>query len=397
LSIFSVIILVAMVVPLAYLYLLAFGALRRRAPLAPCEPCYRFAVAIPAHDESLVIGQTVTRLHSLDYRPDYLDIYVVADHCTDETAFLARQAGAICFERKDNPRSGKGAALGWLFARIWETGVPYDAVIVFDADTQVDVGFLRAMASRLSKGEPVIQGQHRIRNPQDGWFPALTWAMFLVDNRFQNWGRASLGLSAMNMGDSICFRSDILRQIGWGEGQTEDYDLRLRLLLHGIRIAYEPAAIGYGEAPATWAIARRQRQRWLTGRFHSTRAHLVHLLRQALHRCDPVLLDGVAQMIFPSYSTLTVLSMMALLAQLTVNLVWHPLISPTVLLLWSLVIVLLLIYPFLGLTLERAPLSAYAVILTGAVFILWRTWLAIVSRLSRRSTSWVRTPRRAAH
>ena len=92
------------------------------------------------------------------------------------------------------------------------------------------------MDSRLAQGAQVVQGQHVIRNPDDGWFPALTWAMFLIDNRIQNLGRSNLGWSAKNMGDSICFRADVLRRLGWGEGLTEDYQLRQRLLLAGIAI-----------------------------------------------------------------------------------------------------------------------------------------------------------------
>lgn len=392
--IFSVIGLIAIAFPLAYLYLLALSSIRRSAALPAGPTDCRFAIAIPAHNEAAVIGRTIARLRSQDYPPAQFDIYVVADHCTDQTAEVVRQSGATCFERTEGPRGGKGAALGWLFARIWGTNIPYDAIVVFDADTWVDRGFLRIMAARLAQGDQVIQGQHRIRNPQDGWFPALTWATFLVDNRFQNLGRANLGLSAKNMGDSICLRSDVLRQIGWGEGLTEDYDLRLRLLLHGIRITYEPAAIGYGEAPATWAIARKQRQRWLAGTYHSTRRNLGPLLRQALRRRDPALLDGMAQMIFPSYSTLTVLAVAALFLQLLMK--WSGLLSaPTILwLLWSLVIGALILYPFLGLAVERAPLRAYLAILTGPIFILWRTWLAIVSRFGHQPVTWVRTPRR---
>jgi cellulose synthase/poly-beta-1,6-N-acetylglucosamine synthase-like glycosyltransferase len=177
---------------------------------------------------------------------------------------------------------------------------------------------------------------------------------------------------------------------------TEDYDLRLRLLLHGIRIAYEPAAVGYGEAPTTWATARRQRERWLAGTYHSSRRLLGHLLRQAIHCRDLILLDGVAQMVFPSYSTLTVLSVAVLLVQLAVNRIWGPLVSAALLWAWVSFIVALVLYPFLGLALERAPLRAYLVILTGPAFILWRTWLALVARFGKESTTWVRTPRRIA-
>ena len=62
--------------------------------------------------------------------------------------------------------------------------------------------------------------------------------------------------------------------------------------------------------------------------------------------------------------------------------------------LWSLAAGLLALFPMIGLALERAPLRAYLVVLTGPVFIVWRTWLAVVSRFGRRSVEWVRTPRR---
>jgi hypothetical protein len=55
----------------------------------------------------------------------------------------------------------------------------------------------------------------------------------------------------------------------------------------------------------------------------------------------------------------------------------------------------LILYPLLGLALERAPLRAYLAILSGPAFIVWRTWLALAAR-SRREVTWVRTPRRGS-
>jgi hypothetical protein len=43
------------------------------------------------------------------------------------------------------------------------------------------------------------------------------------------------------------------------------------------------------------------------------------------------------------------------------------------------------------LALERAPLRAYIVILSGPFFIVWRTILALFSRYLNKSTIWVRT------
>jgi cellulose synthase/poly-beta-1,6-N-acetylglucosamine synthase-like glycosyltransferase len=247
------------------------------------------------------------------------------------------------------------------------------------------------MDAHLAQGAQVIQGQHIIRNPQSGWFPALTWAMFLIDNRIQNLGRSNLGWSAKNMGDSICFRADILRRLGWGEGLTEDFQLRQRLLLAGIKISYEPLAKGYGEAPLTWAQARAQRARWLRGVQIASRQLAHQLLTAAIQRRDMSLLDGALQAYLPSFSTLTVIGVAAILSQFLLNRLVGPVIPSTLMHAWIGVCVALFIYPLFGLALERAPANAYFVILTGPLFILWRTVLAITSRFSRKPAVWVRT------
>ena len=388
-SIISFLLLLLMLLAVGYLLVLALASIREAPAVANCEPSTRFAIVIPAHDEAPVIAATVNRLLSLDYPAELFGIHVVADHCSDETAGLARRAGAIVHERTDGPRTGKGAALAWLFERVLDD--TYDAVVVFDSDTHVAADFLRLMDARLAQGDQVIQGQHIIRNPEDGWFPALTWAMFLIDNRIQNLGRSNLGCSAKNMGDSICFRAAVLRRLGWGEGLTEDYQLRQRLLLTGIAIRYEPLARGYGEAPRTWAQARAQRARWLRGTQMSSRQLARQLLTATLRRRDPVLLDGALQAYLPSFSSLTLVCVLVVLAQVMLNLLVGPAIPAALIYAWFCVCLALFVYPLFGLALERAPARAYVVILTGPVFILWRTALAIKARYSRHPVVWVRT------
>jgi len=387
----SVIVLLICILPLGYWLFLAVASVRSISPQALWNqrPSHRFVIAIPAHDEASVISATVHRLRALDYPADLFSVHVVADHCSDDTAALARQAGAVVHERQEGPRTGKGAALSWLFQRALDDHC--DAVVVFDSDTQVDSKFLRVMDARLARGDQVIQGQHIISNPDSGWFPALTWAMFLIDNRFQNLGRANLGWSAKHMGDSICFRADVLRRIGWGEGLTEDYQLRQRLLLEGVKIAYEPAAMGCGEAPRTWAQARAQRARWLRGTRDASQRFASRLLTEAIKRRDLALLDGALQAYLPSYSTLTMIGFMSLLIHVLANWLAGPIFSPSLVWAWAAFVGALFVYPLIGLGLERAPLKAYLVILSGPFFILWRTWLALAARSGGKPITWVRT------
>jgi cellulose synthase/poly-beta-1,6-N-acetylglucosamine synthase-like glycosyltransferase len=325
----------------------------------------------------------------LAYPANLFSIHVVADHCSDNTAEVAHKAGAFVHERNEGPRTGKGAALSWLFQRVLDDNC--DAVVIFDSDTQVDTDFLRVMDARLARGDKVIQGQHVISNPESGWFPALTGAMFLIDNRFQNLGRSNLSWSAKHMGDSICFRADVLRRMGWGEGLTEDYQLRQRFLLEGVKIAYEPTAKGYGEAPCTWAQAMVQRARWLRGTRDASRQFARRLLVEGIKRRDAALLDGALQAYLPSYSTLTMIGTISLLIQVLVNWLAGPIFSSRVIAAWAAVVGALFVYPLIGLALEDAPLKAYLAILSGPFFIIWRTWLALVARFGSKSVTWIRT------
>ena len=80
-------------------------------------------------------------MKKLDYPAKLISIYIVADHCSDNTAAIAREAGAVVHERNTGPRGGKGTALNWLFAQIFSDENPeslynegIDAVLIFDAD-----------------------------------------------------------------------------------------------------------------------------------------------------------------------------------------------------------------------------------------------------------------------
>lgn len=385
----SLVALLIIAVPLGYLLLLAAASVRPSPAPTVRAASNRFFIAVPAHDEASVIGATVERLRALDYPPGMFSVHIVADHCSDGTAAAARHAGAVVHERNSGPRTGKGAALSWLFQRILDERC--DAVVVFDSDTQVDRSFLRIMDARLAEGAQVIQGQHVIRNPNVGRFPALTWAMFLVDNRFQNLGRSNLGWSAKNMGDSICLRADVLRRIGWGQGLTEDYQLRQRLLLEGIKILYEPSAVGRGEAPATWAQARAQRARWLRGTRDASEQFARRLFLVGIRQRDLALLDGALQAYLPSYSTLAVFSMFSLTIQVLINLQLGPVLSWDQIKMWLVVVAALLAYPYVGLALEKAPFKAYLAMMSGSLFVFWRTWVALTARLGRKPVVWVRT------
>ncbi|MCI8760922.1 MAG: glycosyltransferase, partial [Clostridia bacterium] len=103
---------------------------------------HRFMAIIPAHNEEAVVGNLVESLKKQNYDKELYDIYVIADNCTDQTAKVAREAGAIVYERFNNTLKTKGHALDWFLGQKIEENAPYDAFFVFDADNIVDPNFI---------------------------------------------------------------------------------------------------------------------------------------------------------------------------------------------------------------------------------------------------------------
>src|SRR6266508_601693 len=97
---------------LGYLVLMMLASIRSPT-LSNVQPANYFIIAIAAHQAEDVIAHTIERLLALDYPAHLYSIYIVTDQCSDNTAVLARRAGAVVHERNDGPRNGKGAALSW--------------------------------------------------------------------------------------------------------------------------------------------------------------------------------------------------------------------------------------------------------------------------------------------
>ena len=86
----------------------------------PAKKQHKYAICIPARNEESVIANLIASIHKQDYPQELITIFVVADNCTDNTAKVARDNGAICYERFNDAERTKGFALKYLFERIEE-------------------------------------------------------------------------------------------------------------------------------------------------------------------------------------------------------------------------------------------------------------------------------------
>ena len=132
-----------------YHLLISFFGTYRKKRKVKFQPQKSFAILIAAHDEEKVIQNIINSVHELNYPPELYDVFVIADNCTDNTAKLAKEAGAKMHIRENREEVGKGYALDWFFDRLFKLKRDYDAVVVLDADNLVSENFLFEMNDHL--------------------------------------------------------------------------------------------------------------------------------------------------------------------------------------------------------------------------------------------------------
>lgn len=267
-------------------YGLYFGAisvcalLKRRHVPREGRPM-RFAVLAAARNEESCIAGLVESIRRQDYPPELVDIYVIPNNCTDNTAQAAQAAGAQIIRVSSSVRS-KGQALHEAFEYLLKSE-NHDAYCVFDADNEADPAFLTEMSRALTASR-AAKSRILAKNVRESWVCACYDAYFCNANVFLNQARRNLKLSARLIGTGFAVRRDLMEELGgWNTSTlTEDAEFYAMLAARGEQIAYVPDAVTYDEEPLTFRDSLLQRRRWMSGVMKVGRLKAAALLRGAV-------------------------------------------------------------------------------------------------------------------
>ena len=230
---------------------------------------HRYAVVVSARNESAVIGDLIHSIKVQNYPTELIDVFVIADNCTDKTADVAREAGAIVFKRFNTEQVGKGYALdyGFKIIRSQYADRGYEAYFVFDADNVLDVNYFREMNKTFDNGAKASTSYRNSKNYDSNWISAGYAVWFLREAKFLNQARLTLNTSCAVSGTGFFIAADIIeKNDGWRwHLLTEDIEFSANSILEGIRIAYTPTAVLYDEQPVTFRDSWNQRFRWAKG------------------------------------------------------------------------------------------------------------------------------------
>jgi cellulose synthase/poly-beta-1,6-N-acetylglucosamine synthase-like glycosyltransferase len=375
---------------------LAFLFPQRRSAAKP--PTTRFCLLIPAHDEELVIAQTMASIEQLNYPRNLLTVVVIADNCTDRTADIASENDAVVvLKRIDLRERGKGYALNWAVAELSERK-DLDTFVVVDADTRIDPQFLLEMDDARcgrERGTFVAQGRYDVLNANENWRTALMAGaltlVHVVRPSAREWLRLTVGLK----GNGMCFDRETLADVPWrGHSITEDIDQTLDLLEKlNRRVVFVPKAIVAAIMPTSESAAVSQRQRWENGRGGIVKGRALSLVLKGLSGFKATFVDAALDLIVPPLAEQAALlasfaAMVGVYAAFGGH--WH---FPVMIL--ASTAVAFGIYILGGFILGGAPALAYRALFFAPFYALWKIMVKLRGS-SAKSGAWVRTERETA-
>jgi cellulose synthase/poly-beta-1,6-N-acetylglucosamine synthase-like glycosyltransferase len=233
----------------------------------------QIVVLVPAHNEESCIAGTLRSLGAQSRPADR--IIVIADNCTDATPLIAESCGAEVFTTVDN-RHKKAGGLNQVLDGLLPTLGDDDAVLVMDADSELDVQWIEKASEWLDKGYSACGGVFTGRQGGRlvGMFQRNEFARYLRDVRRKN------GKTLVLTGTATLFKASVLREVvearqtGRLPGDphvydvkvlTEDNELTLALLHLGHKIIAPADCHLTTEVMETWGDLHRQRLRWKRG------------------------------------------------------------------------------------------------------------------------------------
>src|SRR3989339_58926 len=251
------------------------------------------SIIVPVYNEGKVLRSSIESLLELDY--SNYEIIIVNDGSTDDTAIVAESlvgyqkgvSGLVKVSLINKPNGGKAKALN--------AGIQYSEaqfVLCMDGDSQLSEDTLKmAVRHFIDPAVGAVAGNVKVQNRKR----MLTDLQALEYLEGLNMARSSQGfLQMVNIipGPIGIFRKSAFKDAGFYSNDTfaEDADVTLKILAAGWKIAYEPNAIAFTEAPITIYQLLKQRYRWTRGILQAIRKHKKYLFNPTVNFNNSVIL-----------------------------------------------------------------------------------------------------------
>ena len=382
---------IAVTLPAMSLLVLTLAALRARGKVSQSLTvgrAVRVAVLVPAHNESVNVIPTIECLKRQLGPTDR--VLVIADNCSDDTATLARTAGAEVVERQDAHLRGKGYALAFGVDHL--RADPPEVVMVVDADCVVSDGAVSCIAQHCQATGKPVQMLNLMSNADGASLKlrVLEFAM-LMKNLVRPLGSMGLGSACHLMGTGMALPWALMSTAKLATGHiTEDMKLGVDLAVAGHAPQFLPHIRVSSAFPQDTGVAKVQKSRWEHGHLATLTEELPGLLAEAFKSGKPALIVMALDLLIPPVAFYFLLLAVAEFLVVLAAAFWPVWLPAAALLSMSVLAFCLAI----GLTwwgFGRHLLSARE-LMTTPLYALWKLPVYVAYFLKKRS-GWVRTKR----
>jgi cellulose synthase/poly-beta-1,6-N-acetylglucosamine synthase-like glycosyltransferase len=225
-------------------------------------PRPKTTILIPAHNEAEQIATVVTKI--LEELTERDRVVVIADNCHDNTAELARNAGATVLERENKTERGKGYALAYGMNFIKDD--PPEAVVILDGDCLVKPQTIANITRLACTTLRPVQSTYLMDQPDDTSLKdRISMFSLKVKNLVRLLGLNRLGLHSLLTGSGMAFPWEVINRVSLeGSKTTDDTQLTVDLALTGCRPIFCEDALVIGRLMKD-KDAQSQRSRWEHG------------------------------------------------------------------------------------------------------------------------------------
>ena len=239
----------------------------------------KFAILIPARDESKVIGALLKSIEGQTFKIDMKDVYVIVEDINDYTCDIVKKYGATTIVRKNLELRRKGYALDEAVKFILDSGEKYDAYFIFDADNVLDKDYFRNMNETFFNGYDIGIGYRNTKNGNDNVVATCSTLTFSMINTLGNLQKNKDSRNVTISGTGFYIKGSFIEK--WKgypfHTLTEDYELTLYSSLNEMTSFYNDKAMFYDEQPTSFKVSLDQRTRWIRGFFDARKIYVKKL------------------------------------------------------------------------------------------------------------------------
>lgn len=246
----------------------------------------KVSILIPAHNEEIVIEDTIQSMLKINYPKEKLEVIIINDNSTDQTgAIIDRYEKEFSYIRAVHtipPYAGKGKSGALNQGFKYSTG---DIIVVYDADNTPEPDAILNLALGLLKDEKAgaIVGKFRVINANKNLLTRLINIETLTFQWLAQAGRWFWFKMTTIPGTNFAIRRSILEELGgWDENAlSEDTELSIRVYNLGYYIRFFPEAVTWEQEPEKIRVWWRQRTRWARGNLYVILKYLfqIHKLK----------------------------------------------------------------------------------------------------------------------